>query len=99
ALSFDDRVRADVIQQLMCNGVIDIEAIERRHDIEFEQYFADALVRLAPLVEDGLVEQRARRIVATSRGRLLLRIIAMCFDNYLENAAAAASRPRYSRVI
>ena len=99
ALSFDDRVRADVIQQLMCNGVIDIEAIERRHDIEFERYFADALVRLAPLVEDGLVEQRARRIVATSRGRLLLRIIAMCFDNYLENAAAAASRPRYSRVI
>src|SRR6185503_4775021 len=38
-LSFDDRVRADVIQQLMCNAAIDIPAIERRHDIEFWDYF------------------------------------------------------------
>jgi oxygen-independent coproporphyrinogen-3 oxidase len=99
-LSHDDRVRADVIQQLMCNGAVDIEVIERRHEIEFDQYFADALVKLAPLADDGLVERDAGRIVATSRGRLLLRIIAMCFDNYLENAAhAARSRPRYSRVI
>jgi oxygen-independent coproporphyrinogen-3 oxidase len=84
----------------MCNGAVDIEVIERRHEIEFDQYFADALVQLAPLVDDGLVERQPGRIVATSRGRLLLRIIAMCFDNYLENAAnAAQSRPRYSRVI
>jgi oxygen-independent coproporphyrinogen-3 oxidase len=32
----------------------------------------------------------------TSRGRLLLRIIAMCFDAYLDDKAQAA---RYSRVI
>jgi oxygen-independent coproporphyrinogen-3 oxidase len=98
-LSFDDRVRADVIQQLMCNGIIDVGAIENRHDIEFEEYFVDALPRLVPLVEDGLVEIEARRIVATPRGRLLLRIIAMCFDGYLTSAEPAAARPRYSRVI
>ena len=97
-LSFDDRVRADVIQQLMCHGVIDCEAIERRHEIEFTQYFSDALIRLAPLVADGLVTHEPGRIVATSRGRLLLRIIAMCFDSYLKTAEATA-RPRYSRVI
>ncbi|HEX6398813.1 MAG TPA: oxygen-independent coproporphyrinogen III oxidase, partial [Steroidobacteraceae bacterium] len=78
-LSFDDRVRADVIQQLMCHGMIDCEAIERRHDIRFTEYFSDALARLAPLVADGLVTQAPGRIAATSRGRLLLRIIAMCF--------------------
>jgi oxygen-independent coproporphyrinogen-3 oxidase len=99
ALSFDDRVRADVIQQLMCAASIDVAAIERRHDIEFTEYFADALGRLEPLVADGLVENAAKRIRATSRGRLLLRIIAMCFDNYLERTAAPADRPRYSRVI
>ena len=54
--------------------------------------------RLAPLVHDGLVEFDAQRVAATSRGRLLLRIIAMCFDNYLDTSAPAA-RPRYSRVI
>jgi len=97
ALSFDDRVRGDVIQQLMCNGAVDIAAIERRHDIDFRDYFAASIGRLAALEQDGLVELDERRVAATSRGRLLLRIIAMCFDNYLENAAAA--RPRYSRVI
>src|SRR6185295_12986967 len=97
-LSADDRARADVIQQLMCHGMIDIAAIERRHDVEFDDYFADALARLAPLVVDGLVERTPERICATSRGRLLLRIIAMCFDSYLEDPGTAA-RPRHSRVI
>lgn len=100
SLSFDDRVRADVIQQLMCHGCIDAHAIEHRHDIIFEEYFAEALQRLDALVADGLVLRDGARIVATPRGKLLLRVIAMCFDNYLETPAATASaRPRYSRVI
>ena len=98
ALSFDDRIRADVIQQLMCHGTIDFGAIERRHEIVFAEYFRDALVRMAPLEADGLVDRSPRRLSATSRGRLLLRNIAMCFDNHLD-AAAAPARPRYSRVI
>jgi oxygen-independent coproporphyrinogen-3 oxidase len=99
AMDLDDRIRADVIQHLMCNGAIDIGAIERRYDIVFEQYFRTSLLRLAPLVEDGLAERDAAAIRATSRGRLLLRIIAMCFDKYLEKDAAPAARPRFSRVI
>jgi oxygen-independent coproporphyrinogen-3 oxidase len=97
-LNFDDRVRADVIQQLMCHGAVNIDSIEWRHDIDFREYFAGAFSRLEPLVEDGLVEIGEGRITATSRGRLLLRIIAMCFDNYLKTSEATA-RPRYSRVI
>jgi len=96
ALSFDDRVRADVIQQLMCNASVDIAAIENRYDIDFWDYFATGLARLEQLADDGLVELGQQRVAATSRGRLLLRIIAMCFDNYLN---AATARPRYSRVI
>jgi oxygen-independent coproporphyrinogen III oxidase len=98
ALSFDDLVRADVIQQLMCHAAIDVDAIERRHDIDFTEYFAAALARLAALEAGGLVVRGPRRIATTPRGRLLLRIVAMCFDNQLD-AAAAAARPRYSRVI
>jgi oxygen-independent coproporphyrinogen III oxidase len=82
----------------MCHAAIDVAQIEYRYDLDFAEYFAAALERLAPLVQDGLVEVHERRIAATPRGRLLLRIIAMCFDNHLEQSAPAA-RPRYSRVI
>jgi oxygen-independent coproporphyrinogen-3 oxidase len=103
AMSFDDRVRADVIQQIMCNGAVDMDTIERRYDIDFCQYFAGSIERLEPSVQDGLVEISGRRITATSRGRLLLRIIAMCFDSYLKTPVAEiptpAARPRYSRII
>jgi oxygen-independent coproporphyrinogen III oxidase len=82
-LDQDDQVRGEIIQQLMCRGSIDIAALERRYDIDFHRYFADALARVQPLVSDGLVVLERLRISATSRGRLLLRIIAMCFDRYL----------------
>ena len=97
----DDRLRADVIQQLMCHGAVDIDMIEYRHDIDFPEYFAEALARLAPLETDGLVVIKKRRIAATPQGRLLLRIIAMCFDNHLESmqSQSPGARPRYSRVI
>jgi oxygen-independent coproporphyrinogen III oxidase len=106
-LSSDDRIRADVIQQLMCNAAVDVAAIERRHAIDFWQYFAASRERLAELSDDGLVEFSELRIASTSRGRLLLRIIAMCFDGYLKlpgkppalDLNAAAPKPRYSRVI
>lgn len=98
-LSFDDRVRAEVIQQLMCNGAIDIASVERRFGIDFDDYFAVARARLAPLVTDGLIECGHGHITATARGRLLLRVVAMCFDGYLDDADANTGRPRYSRVI
>jgi oxygen-independent coproporphyrinogen-3 oxidase len=94
----DDVIRADVIQSLMCHGQLDFDAISRRHVIDFTDYFADALVRLKPLQADGLVEVDAHGLRATSRGRLLLRIIAMCFDRYLPTAAASAT-PRFSRTV
>jgi oxygen-independent coproporphyrinogen-3 oxidase len=98
-LDRDDVLRADVIQQLMCLGSIDRAQIERRHEIEFHTYFADALAQLRPLAADGLVTVDAERIVATSRGRLLLRIIAMCFDRYLNESDSQVGEPRFSRAI
>ncbi|MGY0799558.1 oxygen-independent coproporphyrinogen III oxidase [Lysobacter sp. A286] len=95
-LSEDDQLRADVIQRLMCQGEIPIDALERRYLIDFHEYFADALEQLQPLIDDGLVRVEPRRIVATSRGRLLLRNIAMCFDHYLTRPTTS---PRFSRAI
>lgn len=94
----DDSLRAEVIQQLMCHGRIDIALVERRHLINFHDYFAEALARLLPLQADGLVQVNPQAIVATSRGRLLLRIIAMAFDRYLPPASDSATT-RYSRTV
>lgn len=88
----DDRVRADAIGQLMCTGRIDVAALEARHDIAFVRYFGDELDRLAPLMADGLVEVDDAAIHATSRGRLLLRIIAACFDRYLHESSSLPAR-------
>lgn len=82
-LSVDDQMRADLIQHLMCQAEIPVSALERRYAIDFASYFQDDLLRLEPLVDDGLVRIEADRIAVTSRGRLLLRNIAMCFDRYL----------------
>ncbi|KRG82907.1 coproporphyrinogen III oxidase [Stenotrophomonas daejeonensis] len=98
-LEEDDVIRADVIQQLMCHGALDYGDLGRRHVIDFRQYFAEALQRLQPLREDGLVELDEGSLRTTSRGRLLLRIIAMCFDRYLPTAAAATATPRFSRTV
>ncbi|WP_372018157.1 oxygen-independent coproporphyrinogen III oxidase [Pseudoxanthomonas sp. 10H] len=94
----DDVIRADVIQALMCHGELDFDALGKRHVIDFRDYFRGALERIAPLQDDGLVEVDAHGLHATSRGRLLLRIIAMCFDRYLAPAADAAT-PRFSRTV
>jgi oxygen-independent coproporphyrinogen-3 oxidase len=98
-LCFDDALRGAVIQQLMCQGRIDIPAIEARFAVDFGSYFADALLQLRPLVADGLATLSASSISATARGRLLLRVIAMCFDRYLEAASVPEARPQFSRVI
>ncbi len=98
-LDEDDLLRADLIQQLMCQGEIPVAALERRYAIDFDAYFADALEKLEPLVDDGLVRRTTGRILATTRGRLLLRNIAMCFDRYLDQPVATHLAPRFSRAI
>jgi oxygen-independent coproporphyrinogen-3 oxidase len=97
-LDSDDVLRADVIQQLMCQGRIDIATVERRYAIEFATYFAASIERLQRLIGDGLVHMDACEISATARGRLLLRVIAMCFDRYLEQPQQSAAG-RFSRAI
>ncbi|HTL14546.1 MAG TPA: oxygen-independent coproporphyrinogen III oxidase, partial [Thermomonas sp.] len=97
-LDEDDQLRADLIQSLMCQGEVPVAALERRYAIDFRSYFAEALARLRPLQDDGLVRVEGDRITATSRGRLLLRNIAMCFDRYLDQPATVAT-PRFSRAI
>jgi oxygen-independent coproporphyrinogen-3 oxidase len=97
-LDEDDELRADLIQSLMCQGEIRVKDLQDRYAIGFAEYFSQELIRLQPLVEDGLVTMSPDAIRATPRGQLLLRNIAMCFDRYLDQPVTDA-RPRFSRAI
>ena len=95
-LTADDLLRRAVIQSIMCHFVLSIESIEIAHLIRFEEYFADELVRLQELANEGLVTMEPGWINVTPRGRLLVRTIAMLFDRYLSRGE---HRERFSKVI
>ncbi len=86
-LNEDDVIRADLIQRWMCQGEINIQQFEQRHNICFQMYFSKDLLKLQRLAADGLVTLSKTQLKATARGRLLLRIIAACFDHYLSISA------------
>lgn len=90
----DDKIRRDVITELMCDLSLGKARIESKWHIRFDEYFADSLGALTPLAADGLVETNADEIRVTPLGRLFLRNIAMCFDAYLK--APRQDAPRYS---
>ena len=98
-LDRDDLIRADAIRSLMCHGRIDTAALEQRHGVNFPEYFQSSLTELAPLVADGLVQVSDESVSVTSRGRLLLRIVAACFDRYLARDAEKGAPVRYSKVV
>lgn len=85
-LSTDDRIRADLIEQLTCTGVVDCRALEARHGIQFGDYFAAELHALYRFAARGCLSLLTDRLVVDSRSRHLLRKIAMCFDPYSRNA-------------
>jgi oxygen-independent coproporphyrinogen III oxidase len=101
SMSRDDHIRKDVINAIMCQGVVDIAAIEVRNAINFGEYFEAENERLLVLQADGLVELDSKTIALTPVGRLLMRTVAMAFDAYV-NPASGCNAPQsaaMSRVI
>ncbi|HBO39233.1 MAG TPA: oxygen-independent coproporphyrinogen III oxidase, partial [Pasteurellaceae bacterium] len=95
-MTTEDCLRRDVIKQLICNFKLDYSLIEKQYGIDFQSHFAEDLALLAPLAKDGLVELSDTAIHVSSRGRLLIRNICMCFDTY---SRQQARRQQFSRII
>jgi len=96
SLTTEDRLRRSVIESIMCHGEVRFARYEANFDIDFHEHFAFELNRLEQLAADGLIEMGDDEFHATPEGRLLLRAVAMVFDEYLQ---AAQSEPKFSRVI
>ncbi len=75
-----ERRRMAVVGELLGTGGIAIEAFERRHAVAFGEQFAGEMAALEALPA-GLCIRTSHGIQATSQGRLMLRIMAACFDN------------------
>lgn len=99
-LNEDDRIRADLIQQIMCDGVVDYSDFGEGHDIFFHRYFNNELSSLSDLASDGLIELNDSGFKVTAKGRIFLRNIAMKFDAYFNQTSLQnTEQPRYSKTL
>jgi len=92
AINDDDRLRAEVIQQLICHGSLDMRRVESEFGIRFDDYFQDELKRLQPMQSDGLLDIDDRQININERGGLLIRNICKVFDRYRNEQEANFSK-------
>ncbi|MEX3960319.1 oxygen-independent coproporphyrinogen III oxidase [Trinickia sp. EG282A] len=82
-LTVDDRLRRDVIAQLMCNFELCFVEFEATYGICFANVFAPELERLREFERDGLIAVDSDRLQVLAAGRMLVRDIAMVFDHYV----------------
>lgn len=85
-MTTEDRMRAEIIERLMCDFQVDVTAIADRHGFAAEPLL-DNNARLEQLIADGIVTREAGRIVVKQDQRFLIRAVAACFDAYLEQMA------------
>jgi oxygen-independent coproporphyrinogen-3 oxidase len=82
ALSKDDNLRGYVIERLMCNGKVDLDAVALHVGVSQDWYDLHE-PELAILEADGLIKRRAGRISMTKKGAPVVRVVAAVFDAYL----------------
>ncbi len=86
-LSEEDIWRRAVIERLMCDFAVDLEAIALRFGLS-QQDFAGDVERLRPLEADGLARIDGAQVHITADGRALARVVAAAFDVYLAGQGA-----------
>lgn len=85
-LTMEDRLRGSVIEQLMCNLRVDLDAQAAQFGLPARPLY-DNLDALDPIVEAGLMEISGSRLTVRPEARLLLRQICSSFDSYLRSGS------------
>jgi oxygen-independent coproporphyrinogen-3 oxidase len=91
-LTGEDRIRRQVIMRIMCDRRVDYADLSRRLGVDFAVKFAQEIASLADLEADGLLRLTREGFVVTGVGALLIRVIAMRFDAYLEKGPRRFSK-------
>lgn len=95
----DDKLRRHIIMSLISDMKLDIADCNRQFGIDFTTAFANEMLVLRPMAEDGLLLIDDEEIQVTKRGRPFLRNICMPFDAYLKTQQSNDSGPRFSATI
>jgi len=88
ALDEDDRLRRYVIERVMCDLEVDLEAAASRFGRD-KRCFESERDEIRRLADEGLVEIDGEGLRLTAAGRPLVRLVACVFDRYF---AAGAGR-------
>lgn len=89
ALNAEDRLRAAVIERLMCDLTVDLRSVAAIHFPGFD--FARERLALDELASEGLVEIRGSRVTVPEAMRPFMRHVASVFD--ISRAAGATHAP------
>jgi len=90
ALSDDDRLRRAVIERLMCDMTVDLDAASAGFAPGIAD-FAGELEVLQDFADDGLVQLDGATVTITEGGQPWLRVICAVFDRYLQQGQARHS--------
>jgi len=91
ALTDDDRLRAEIIERIMCDFGVDLDQICARHGS-----VPDAMLKSSPrlqgLISDGIVELDGASLSMADDSRFLVRSVAAAFDAHLDGSKQLHSR-------
>jgi oxygen-independent coproporphyrinogen-3 oxidase len=91
ALQPDDRLRAAIIERLMCDFEVDLGAICERHGASAGVLLKSAS-RLNALAEDGVIILEGTRLRIPDEAHFLVRSVASAFDTHMDSQAKLHSR-------
>jgi oxygen-independent coproporphyrinogen III oxidase len=94
ALSAEDRLRAAIIERLMCDMAVDLDAVCAGFGPERAD-FAPERTKLETLAGEGLIEIDGACIRVKEEARPALRIVCAVFDAYLAESAT----PRHAAAV
>lgn len=95
-LTDEDRLRRNVIMNIMCRGEIRYEDFYTDSPKDFREKFRKEIGNLDALEADGLLVKHSDGFSVTETGRLFLRNVAMVFDGYITKKKG---RPMYSKTV
>jgi oxygen-independent coproporphyrinogen III oxidase len=91
ALTGEDRLRAEIIERIMCDFTVDLGQICARHGSAPEQVLRSS-PRLKNLISDGVVEIDGTSLALADDSRFLVRSVAAAFDAHLDGSRQLHSR-------
>ena len=90
-LTHEDKVRAEIIERLMCDFSADVAAICKKHGFD-PSHLLDGRHKLAELEQDGVLEIVDGVVRVGQEHRFVIRAVAAAFDAYIDESTRTHSK-------